>query len=187
MDDLRNLAEQAAAGDRGAFARLAECLKSKLSAVAGYYLRERADVEDALQAVWEKVWSHRGQLAGRENPAAWLAAVVRHHCLDQLRGRKRQAERTAQLPLAEYVNFLTALAPDPESLALEREARRTLLRYVRGLPELYGVPLKLFYYNGFKQAEIAGLLGLPETTVKWRLHVGRLLVKREIVKEGWIG
>ena len=180
------MAEQAAVGDRDAFARLTDQSGAKLSAVAGYYLRERADVEDALQAVWEKVWANRNLLAGKENPAAWLAAVVRHHCLDQLRGRRREVEWTAPLPFAEYAGFLSA--PDnPEELTLEQEARRTLLRYVRGLKELYGVPLKLFYYNELKVAEIAGLLGLAETTVKWRLHMGRLLVKKEIIKEGWNG
>lgn len=41
------------------------------------------------------------------------------------------------------------------------------------------IPLVLHYMEGYSVKEIAALLRLPETTIKWRMHEGRKRLKDE--------
>lgn len=45
---------------------------------------------------------------------------------------------------------------------------------LRRLPARPQVVLNLYYLEGFSLAEIAGILGMPEGTVKSRLHAARI-------------
>jgi len=162
---------------------LIRALTSKLVAVASYYLRE--DAEDAVQEVWEKVVRHADYFEGVENKEAWLVTVTRRHCIDNLRKRKRHEDKTGPLPFGEYVAALTRGGVDPEDACLDAETKEIILRYVRSINEVYGVALKLFYYDGLSANEIAVLLGIGEGAVRQRLYMGRLLVKKIILQEGY--
>ena len=48
------------------------------------------------------------------------------------------------------------------------------------LDEKYRLPVVLFYLEGFKTREIAGLLGVPEGTVKSRLRTARELLRKDL-------
>jgi len=54
---------------------------------------------------------------------------------------------------------------------------------VLSLPEKYKIPVYLFYYEGYKTAEIAKMLGKPESTVRGLLHRGRKILKLELEEE----
>ena len=51
------------------------------------------------------------------------------------------------------------------------------------LPEKLRLPLWLFYLEGFSIAELAQTLGVPEGTVKYRLHQARKALKVELTEE----
>ena len=46
------------------------------------------------------------------------------------------------------------------------------------LPEAERIAVGLHYMEGYRQKEIAALLGVPETVVKWRLRSGRKHLKQ---------
>ena len=70
-----------------------------------------------------------------------------------------------------------------ERIAENRELRRSLSRYLDRLPGDYGPLLRLHYIRGLAYEEIAELTGMPLTTVRWRLHYGRKLLKSRLARE----
>lgn len=96
-----------------------------------------------------------------EHEKAWLIVCAQNHCRDVL----KSAHRTRQ----------TAL---PEDIADERRARQDeTLDAVLALPEKYKTCVYLFYYEGYRTAEIAALTGVPSSTVRSHLSEARALLK----------
>jgi len=58
-----------------------------------------------------------------------------------------------------------------------------LYEAVMGLDEKYRLPVVLHYIEGFKTAEIAAMLRLPEGTVKTRLRRAREILREELKGE----
>ena len=66
----------------------------------------------------------------------------------------------------------------PEDIADERRARQDeTLDAVLALPEKYKTCVYLFYYEGYRTAEIAALTGVPSSTVRSHLSEARALLK----------
>ena len=62
--------------------------------------------------------------------------------------------------------------------AAERRARQDeTLDAVLALPEKYKTCVYLFYYEGYRTAEIAALTGVPSSTVRSHLSEARALLK----------
>ena len=54
------------------------------------------------------------------------------------------------------------------------------------LEEKLRLPVELYYLEGFKTREIAGMLGIPENTVKTRIFRGRKMLMDRLRKEGYL-
>lgn len=55
-----------------------------------------------------------------------------------------------------------------------------LYEAVMGLEQKYRLPVVLYYIEGFRTAEIAAMLRLPEGTVKTRLRRAREILRKEL-------
>ena len=74
--------------------------------------------------------------------------------------------------IADYENSLTFEAPE----------HRELFDAVMALDKRYRLPVLLYYYEGYSQKEIAGLLSLPEGTVRTRLFRARGKLKATLTE-----
>jgi RNA polymerase sigma-70 factor (ECF subfamily) len=70
----------------------------------------------------------------------------------------------------------------------EAEEAADFWRTVRALPRRQAQAVALFYLEGWPTAEIAGVLGCSDATVRAHLHKGRLALARRLGDEpGWGG
>ena len=92
----------------------------------------------------------------------WLIRVTVNRCKNVLRAPWHRAE-----DIADYEN----------SLSFEEPQCHELFDAVMALDRRYRVPVLLYYYEGYRQREIAGLLGIPEETVRTRLARAREKLK----------
>jgi len=129
--------------------------------VAYSVLRSRPDAEDVAQEAL--VRAYRGLRSLRE-PRALMAWIVRTAFRLALDERRRQQRRRQVVELAG-----PAAAPTPA----DELQRARLLAALDALPEKLRLALALSAVEGHDVREVAALLGVPEGTVKSRLHLAR--------------
>jgi RNA polymerase sigma-70 factor (ECF subfamily) len=119
------------------------------------------DAEDAAQEALLRAWRNRGRCRSPEAPLPWLLAITRNEAL-RIRGRAT-GRRQDELPEDECDG-----TQDP--LVESAPSRVDLLRVLTELPERDRRLLQMRYGEDLTQASVATRLGIPEGTVKVRLH-----------------
>ncbi len=153
----RDLVERAVHGDRTAFERLVEPHLSVALGAARLITGQEADAADAVQDALLVSWRTLADLRDPLLFAAWFRRIV-------IRSAVRCARRRG--PVLE----VDLRAADPVD-SLEREFdRRQLARAFARLDSKDRVLLTLHHYWRLPVAESARLLGLPQGTVRSRVH-----------------
>ncbi|MFC6653465.1 RNA polymerase sigma factor [Paenibacillus rhizoplanae] len=107
---------QVHAGDRQAFTTVITEYERKIYTYCYYLLRSREEAEDAVQDIFVKVYQQLGRYERRVSFSAWLYKVAYHHCLDQLRRRKRRSRLLSLYKL----QLMTNQQALPEESPVER-------------------------------------------------------------------
>ena len=146
-------------------ARLAECSTLAFRVALGV-LHNAADAEEVAQEAFIRAYRCFHRLRDRERFRGWLARIAWRLALDRWRSSSRR-ERREQI----------AAEPQPvqnaEELAASWEFQGRLQQAVDELPPKLRQVLILAAVEGYNIREVAGLLGLPDGTVKSRLHLAR--------------
>jgi RNA polymerase sigma-70 factor (ECF subfamily) len=121
-------------------------------------------------------------LPGIEEPrsfAAWLSAITRHRAL---RFSKSQDKHTSKrVPLDEaLIEKIEALAKPPAINADDKERDEIMLKALDSLPDDYSMPLRLHFLDDMPLKRIAAFMGVPLSTVKWRIHHGKKLLRAKV-------
>jgi RNA polymerase sigma-70 factor (ECF subfamily) len=134
-------------------------------------VRNRADAEDLCQDVFVRAF--RQERSGIDRPKPWLMRIAMNACRTHLKRTRsgRLKEQRHFFLLSRY----RAIGPDEE--AERKEAGGELDKLLRLLPERIREVLVLRYVGELNLAEIAGVLDIPEGTVKSRLHKGHAKLK----------
>jgi RNA polymerase sigma-70 factor (ECF subfamily) len=151
------LVERAAAGDRGAFDRLVEPYLAVALGAARLITGDEADAADAVQDALLRSWQALDRLRDPQLFPAWFRKIVIRSATRFVRRRGRLIELNLDIP-------------GPAD-SLEREFdRRQLAKAFARLDSKDRVLLTLHHYWQMPVAESAQLLGLPEGTVRSRVH-----------------
>jgi RNA polymerase sigma-70 factor (ECF subfamily) len=130
-------------------------------------VRDQAQAEDVLSETFFEAWKQAAHFEGRSSVSTWLLAIARHRALSLLR---RRSEAQLDDVTAEQI---VDPADTPE-VALQKKNSGELLRHcIEQLPAEQSQMLDLVYYHEKSVAEIAEITGVPEGTVKTRVHYAR--------------
>ena len=124
----------------------------------------RADAEDVMQEVFLRVVKTRPVFDSGAHAKAWLLRVASNCANDRFRLPWRRREE----PLTE------------DMTAPEVQEPGSVTQAVLSLPARYRIPIHLYYYEGYSVAEVAGLLGKSQGTVKSRLFRARELLRDKL-------
>ena len=127
-----------------------------------------ADAEDAVSDTFVKWMTKAPPFRSEEHRKAWLIRVATNICHDMRRFHKRHQS----VSLDEVRNYC------------HQEPDYTILTAVLSLPAKYKTVLYLFYIEGYRTEEIAGLLSISCSAVRKRLQYGRDILKLEYRKDG---
>lgn len=153
-------------GDARALSELVTRWNGRLVGFAIGLAGDEGAARDAVQSAWLAAARDIGRLRDPARFVAWMCRVVANRCADEARRERgrRRAERTRD-DSNETMNAATA-ADDSEEVSRLRRAISMLgptQREILGLHHGAGIPV----------ADIASMLGVPEGTVKSRLHAAR--------------
>ena len=134
-----------------------------LLALAYRMLGEVARAEDIVQDAWVRWQQSDGAV---ENAKAYLITIVTRLCLNELESAyaRREEPRSDRLP-------------EPLHLADTGISR---IEALDSLPSDYALPLRLRFLDDMPLKRIAAFMGVPLSTVKWRIHHGKKLLRAKV-------
>ena len=147
--------------------------------VAYSVLRNHHDSEDATQETFLRLLRYRTRLEKARNPRAFLARVAWRVALDRVRRRKRSAEISLDDD-AGAVRTLRARGRTAEQIASSREMQALLERLIATLPGKLRDAFTLSTVEELTSPEIAAALGIPEASVRTRMHRARGLLQEKL-------
>ena len=124
--------------------------------------------------------------------AAWLSAITRHRALrfsqsEDKHVRKRVALDEALLekiqalakPFSETEMATTQATGTAQALE-DKERDEQMMNALDSLPADYAMPLRLHFLDDMPLKRIAAFMGVPLSTVKWRIHHGKKLMRLKV-------
>lgn len=137
-------------------------LNSRAQSAARSLLPDPHDAEDAAQEALVRAWRQRASCRNARDPGPWLAQIARREAY-RLVGRRRRAAPTSFDDQRELVEATEPLEERTLRRMAVGQALDTLSPQERRLVELR-------YEADLTQPAVAEAMGLPEGTVKVKLH-----------------
>ena len=153
-------------GCREAFDELVRRYRPGVFLIARQAVGDASRAEDVAQEALVTAFHALPTLADPARFGAWLGAITRHRA----RRVARQESRFLPLEPAHLDSLQGPESAAPDALADAFEA----------LGDDYRTVLRLRYWEEWSVGQIASFLSLPITTIKWRLHYGREVLRRHL-------
>jgi len=179
-ESMRDLIQQAQAGDGRACEELFRRFVHSVFATARRLAGNAADAEDITQETFIRAFRGIGGFEQRSSFRTWLYRILLNVAQDFSRKRAKGPLGTS-VQLYEGEDALAAGAEDgPAEQAGAEEERRLLRRAMGELPERERVALTLVYLEGMSCSEAAEVMEVREGTVYWWLHEARRRLARRL-------
>ncbi len=160
-------------------------------------VRVESAAEDLVQEVFLRVWTRAEQWNGQGEFKGWLFRIATNLALNHLRTVRRRRQEPLEIPPDEFDDEEERLPdPDwmvdvsshgPEVMVEQAEQSQLLWQLVDELPQEKREVLHLIYQREMALREAAIELGIPEGTVKSRLHhsIKHLAREWKEIASGW--
>ncbi|MGH9257720.1 MAG: RNA polymerase sigma factor [Vicinamibacterales bacterium] len=181
-----DLARQALAGSQEAYRTLVARYASAAVNMAARLVNDRALAEDLAQDAFVRAFARLKTYDPERRFSAWFFQILHNVAIDYLRRKRVATVSLDELQADGYPGPPTDAAASSPELDAERRALATALnRALQQIRTDYREAIVLRYQQGLTVEEIAGLLQLPEGTVKTYLHRGRKELAAILTAAGW--
>jgi RNA polymerase sigma factor (sigma-70 family) len=164
-------------GELAALEELYDRYKTMAYSIAYRITNDATLAEDVVQDAFLGAWRNAARyVEGRGSVKTWLLSIVHHRAIDAIRRRRP----TSELPEIDAGLPEALTLPDvwgEVSAGLDAEAVRQALVE---LSDVQREALELAYFGGLTQQEIAERTGTPLGTVKSRMRLGLLAMRRSL-------
>lgn len=164
---------------------LTECIDAygrDIYSFCRYVTRNIQDAEELYQDTWLKVVELSDTIDSAGNVKAYCLSVAIRIWKNKKRKyawRKRIAEFQAA-ETEEGTEYLKDERPNAEEQLLEQERNRIVRKAVDELSDRLKTIVLLYYMEELSLAQIAKAEGIPEGTVKSRLHQARKILEKKL-------
>ncbi len=154
-------------GEVNAFRDLYNSQGTMLYSIAIRILGKKEDAEDAMQNTFSKLFKNIKQFRYQSKFSSYLVRILINSCYDIIGQNKHQFDR------------IDSLEPSDETYP---DLKMTLEKAITYLPLKMRECFILYAVEGFKQIEIAEMLGISEGTIKAHIFQARVKLK-DILKD----
>lgn len=158
-------------GDLEAFEELVRGSQADVFRLCFHLLGDRTLAEDVAQDAFVRAFRFLARYRADSKFSTWLFSIVRNCCLDELR---RSARRR---------NVVEAVRADSVRTTHDSSVRIEVSEALGELQVELREPVVLIDMFGASYKEAARILGIPEGTVKSRVHRARDLLARSLGAE----
>jgi RNA polymerase sigma-70 factor, ECF subfamily len=174
-DEDRAALERIAGGELRALDDLYERYKTMAYSIAYRITNDATLAEDVVQDAFLGAWRNASRyVEGRGSVKTWLLSIVHHRAIDAVRRRRP----TTELPERDEAPPAPLRLPDvwsEVSANLDADEVRAALA---ALTDVQREAIELAYFGGLTQVEIAERTNTPLGTVKSRMRLGLLAMRR---------
>lgn len=163
-----NLLKRLKDGDDKAFEELYERYGEYALRVATAITKNHATAADVVQETFIRIYHYIDNFDINKPFEPWFYRILVNECN---RSFKKHHEN---LPISDYMENSSMFAKEDEHDFVEYQH---LYEAIGNLKDIYRIPIILKYLKGFKEAEIAEILGINHNTIKSRLLKGRRYLK----------
>jgi RNA polymerase sigma-70 factor (ECF subfamily) len=180
----KEVIESCKAGDEKAFAEIVFHYQKKVFNIAYRMLGNLEEAKDLAQEVFISVFESIKDLKEEIKFDAWLTQITLNHCRNRWKYLKRRQYFNSDLlddPIETENGNMPRAIVDPSDNPETLYEKKTIQQFIqRGLLKLKGDQRELLVLRdlqGFSYEEMGELLGLPEGTIKSKLHRARMDLK----------
>lgn len=174
------LVQRVCAGDVALFEMLMRRNNRRLYRTLRSLLRNEAEIEDAMQAVYVLAYSKLGTFRGDAKLDTWLTQIALNEALGRLRRDRRHPLLSLATVSEPELSAHEPAQPTPEAHVGRRELAAILEAAVDELPDLYRITFMLRDVDGMDTTQAAQVLGVSEDVVKKRLSRARAMLRAHV-------
>jgi RNA polymerase sigma-70 factor (ECF subfamily) len=157
-------------GDQTAMAEVFDRYGRAVYSVALRILKDSGHAEDVMQEIFFQIWRNSDSFVqGRGSLGAWLMVVARNRSIDLLR-RRKPTDSVDEVVLASSTN----LAVEAEHNAMIEKVQKVLGE----LPAEQQKSMEMAFFEGLSHSEIAERTGDPLGTVKTRIRLALITLRK---------
>lgn len=165
--------------DAGAFEALLTRYRESIYRHVFAMLHDGSAAEDVVQEAFLRIWMRAEQWNGRGTFKAWLFRIATNLALNYSRTLRRRGQQPLEMPpdpLDEDDEssvpqwMIDHSLPGPDVIVEQGEQNRLLQQLIDGLPDDKRAVFRLVHEAEMQARQVAETLGIPEGTVKSRLH-----------------
>jgi RNA polymerase sigma-70 factor (ECF subfamily) len=175
--DEADLVTRALRHDESAIRTIIQTNNRRLYRVARSVVRDDAEAEDVLQDAYLLAFRSLDRFRGASTLSTWLTRIVLNAALQRLR---RPLEPATSIDPRTQVSTVIAFpleAPNPERSMAQRQLCQLVERTIDDLPVEFRTVLMTRVVEEMSVEDTARLLGIPQATVKTRLHRARAMLR----------
>ncbi len=146
-------------------------------------VRNPTTAEDLNSDVFLDVWRQAGTFEGRSAVSTWIFSIARFKALNAL--QRRPMEELDD----DKAGAIEDQADDPEIALAKKDKAAVLRACLLKLSAEHREIVNLVYYQHKSVEDVAGIVGIPEATVKTRMFYARKklseLLTEQGIERGW--
>ena len=182
-----NLIDRARCGDRAAFTLLYKKHAKYIEGTCINMLKDKDDVEDAIQETFIKAWRHIQKFKGGSSFATWVYRIAVNVCIDQMRKNKKRSEYNYEDEVEKspcFNDFCENNFSDADRIRIQ-EVKEAIYFFKEALIELSPAHQRvlLLTAEGFKYREIAEIEKVPLGTIMSRLFHGKRKIQKLVAQK----
>jgi RNA polymerase sigma-70 factor, ECF subfamily len=176
------MVERCLQGDDAAWEMVVNSYAKRIYNLSYRYTSRRDEAEDLTQEIFIRVYQNLKSFRSDSGSfQSWIMRVGRNLIIDHYR-RTRRFQQAAGTEEMEGMNLRDDKVPSPQRSVEQSEASLFLSEGLQALSPELKEAIILRDLEGMAYQEIAGLLGIPEGTVKSRINRARLELAKLLVK-----
>ncbi|EMY33431.1 RNA polymerase sigma factor SigK [Arthrobacter crystallopoietes BAB-32] len=172
-----DLVRRVALGDEAAFEDLYDAVSPQVFGLIRRVVRDPAQSEEVTQEVFVEVWQQAARFdADRGRAVSWILVIAHRRAVDRIRASQASADRDLRQGIKEFQESYD----DVQDIVEAKLEGERVLKALESLTQAQQEAIRLAYYGGYTQQEVANLLKVPVGTVKTRIRDGMIRLRDKL-------